>query len=346
MGNKPQTKVLTTVKPKETDSKENLKIFIIGATETGKSCLFEQIKKFHSSTIEEKEEEENRVHFNILHTTNRILEYLHFKEINHFEDPDNLLRAKKILELINGNYCRLLFSIPIWYTEEIHQMVWELWKEKILMETLEQHGNTLHLNENFQYFLDRFDKFKPPDYYPTWVDLLHCHRRTTGIQCCRYIHQDVNVAIYDIGGLRGERRKCYNVHPVSCVLFVASLSEYDQICCEDDVTNRMLESIEWFEEQIHSNRYKTLPIFLFLTKHDIFKRKIAKKDLTCVFPEYKGGNDEDAAIDFIKMKYKNEIKIDPQRLQIFVVNSLDEDSVMEAFGEVENQMLEMIKMKE
>jgi guanine nucleotide-binding protein G(i) subunit alpha len=348
MGNKTNTKETNSIEI----SKENLGIILIGAGEVGKTCLFKQIKKIYSSTIEEGEEDQELtlVYVTILMTTKRILRYLHKCGKNHFEDPENLQRAKKILDVLDSETYFYFEKRHKEYTEEIHNMVHELWKENLIMETLEQDGNLLHTNENFQYFLERFEKFTPPDYCPTFMDCLQCYWKTVGSQSFSYLHQDVNFTIYDFGGQRNVRGKWYKnpsmYDEASCVVFVASLSEYDKTTYEDDVMNRMLENIEHFEEVINSNHLKTLPIFLFLTKPDIFKRKIPKKDLTCVFPEYKGGNDEDAAIDFIKMKYKNEIKIDPQRLQIFIVNSLDEDSVMEAFGEVENQMMElMIKMK-
>jgi hypothetical protein len=64
---------------------------------------------------------------------------------------------------------------------------------------------------------------------------------------------------------------------------------------------------------------------------DIFTQKISKKDLSCVFPEYKGGNDAEAAIELKKQKFKSLVKENPERLQIQVINSMDEDSVINAF---------------
>jgi hypothetical protein len=46
--------------------------------------------------------------------------------------------------------------------------------------------------------------------------------------------------------------------------------------------------------------------------------------------------DLEAAIDFIKMKYQILVKNNPERLRIHVVNSMDEDSVMIAFKDVQN----------
>jgi guanine nucleotide-binding protein G(i) subunit alpha len=117
----------------------------------------------------------------------------------------------------------------------------------------------------------------------------------------------------------------------SGIIYVASLSEYNQKCYEDDMTNRMLESLEVFEELLNSELFKGIPILLLLNKLDIFTQKIAKKDLSCVFPEYKGGNDVEASIEFIKEKYQLLVKENPERLQIQVINAMDENSVIKAF---------------
>jgi guanine nucleotide-binding protein G(i) subunit alpha len=115
------------------------------------------------------------------------------------------------------------------------------------------------------------------------------------------------------------------------MVYVASLSEFNQKCSEDEITNRMLESLNVFEDLLLENNFKETPILLLLNKLDIFTQKIAKKDLSCVFPEYKGGNDVEAAIEFIKQKYKILVKENPERLQIQVINAMDEDSVINAF---------------
>jgi guanine nucleotide-binding protein G(i) subunit alpha len=115
------------------------------------------------------------------------------------------------------------------------------------------------------------------------------------------------------------------------MIYVASLSEFNQKCSEDEITNRMLESLNLFEDLFNSEIFKGIPILLLLNKLDIFTQKISKKDLSCVFPEYKGGNDLEAAIEFVKQKYKSLVKENPERLQIQVINSMDEDSVINAF---------------
>jgi guanine nucleotide-binding protein G(i) subunit alpha len=119
---------------------------------------------------------------------------------------------------------------------------------------------------------------------------------------------------------------------VKGMVYVASLSDFNRKSPQDN-TNRMLESLNVFEDLLLENNFKETPILLLLNKLDIFTQKIAKKDLGCVFPEYKGGNDVEAAIEFIKQKYKSLVKENPERLQIQVINAMDEDSVINTFKE-------------
>jgi guanine nucleotide-binding protein G(i) subunit alpha len=119
---------------------------------------------------------------------------------------------------------------------------------------------------------------------------------------------------------------------VKGMVYVASLSDFNRKSPQDN-TNRMLESLNVFEDLLLENNFKETPILLLLNKLDIFTQKIAKKDLSCVFPEYKGGNDVEAAIEFIKQKYKSLVKENPERLQIQVINAMDEDSVINTFKE-------------
>jgi hypothetical protein len=58
---------------------------------------------------------------------------------------------------------------------------------------------------------------------------------------------------------------------VNCVVFFVSLAEYAQNCYEDDITNRLEESLRLFDDIIHSKWLKDIPFILVLNKADIYQ---------------------------------------------------------------------------
>jgi hypothetical protein len=87
---------------------------------------------------------------------------------------------------------------------------------------------------------------------------------------------------------------------VCAVLFIASLSEYDQVLAEDRTRNRLLESLALFETILAIPCLKDTAIILFLNKSDIFGEKIQKINLGTYFSSYTGGLDYEEALYFIK----------------------------------------------
>ena len=69
-----------------------------------------------------------------------------------------------------------------------------------------------------------------PDYTPSEEDVLLCRSRTIGIVKTVLEIDKNEFNIFDVGGQRNERRKwihCFD--EVTAVIFVAALSEYDQV---------------------------------------------------------------------------------------------------------------------
>ena len=81
---------------------------------------------------------------------------------------------------------------------------------------------------------------------------------------------------FDVGGQRNERRKwihCFD--NVDSVVFVASLSEFDQNLYEDETKNRLDEALELFAQIVNSKWFKECSIILFLNKKDLFEKKVS-----------------------------------------------------------------------
>jgi hypothetical protein len=90
-------------------------------------------------------------------------------------------------------------------------------------------------------YIERLTDIARLNYVPTVNDILLSRVRTTGITEERFIIGDAAFVMFDVDGQRSEMKKwmhCFD--GVNAVLFVAALSEFNQVLFEDEETNRMV----------------------------------------------------------------------------------------------------------
>ena len=140
--------------------------------------------------------------------------------------------------------------------------------------------------------------------------------RTHGIVTTKYTIEDRQYEMYDVGGQRNERRKwAHCFEGVTGIIFVASLSDYDQKMFEDETTNRMKDSVYLFRDICANPAFAETPIILFLNKRDLFQKKI--RDVRIggegCFRDYDGPpNDYAAGVDYF-LRYFLKQNRDPDR---------------------------------
>lgn len=84
------------------------------------------------------------------------------------------------------------------------------------------------------------------DYLPTEQDLLRTRIKTTGITEVLFELKGLTFRVIDVGGQRSERKKwihCFD--NVNAIIFISSLSEYDQTLREDNCTVRSCLVSAW-----------------------------------------------------------------------------------------------------
>ena len=201
---------------------------------------------------------------------------------------------------------------------ELGLAIKELWKDEGIMETWSRRAE-FQIVESVKYYFNEIERIMKDDYIATQQDMLMARVRTSGIVTERYVIDDARFEMYDVGGQRNERKKwihCFD--DVTAIIFVAALSEYDQVLFEDTSTNRMTEAIELFSE-ICNNRYFTnSSMILFLNKRDLFEEKIHKTHIAD-FPAFKDfdtpfGSPEyyESGIRYFTNKFKN-VNSNPDR---------------------------------
>ncbi|KAM9942377.1 hypothetical protein ACTFIW_001976 [Dictyostelium discoideum] len=153
-------------------------------------------------------------------------------------------------------------------------------------------------------FFDNIDRYMREDFVPNEQDVLRCRVRTTGIQESEFTFDKIRLKIVDVGGQRSQRRKwihCFDC--VTAVIFVAAMSDYDQVLREDESVNRTRESLALFKEIVNCDYFKETPIVLFLNKKDLFKEKLKRVPLQSCFSDYTGPNKYKDAAMFIQSQY-------------------------------------------
>ena len=106
-------------------------------------------------------------------------------------------------------------------------------------------------------------------------------------------------------------------------MFVAAVSEFDQVIEEDGFTNSLEESLQLFETISASDFFKTTPLVLFLNKKDILVEKISEGiKFSRYFPDYSGKEGDYNSIinyisdEFMDRKTKNEHDYEERPLNI------------------------------
>jgi len=133
---------------------------------------------------------------------------------------------------------------------------------------------------------------------------LRARLRTSGIVERKFKIQNVDFKFLDVGGQRNERRKwihCFD--GVTSVIFVAAISEYDQVLYEDESQNRLQEAIKEFEKICNNPFFDETAMILFLNKKDLFEDKIQKVNIKVCFPEYRGGQNYEECAEFMQKKF-------------------------------------------
>jgi guanine nucleotide-binding protein G(i) subunit alpha len=242
---------------------EMIKLLLLGAGESGKSTIFKQMKILygHSWDNDELVSLKPVVFANIVQNMRNVLDYV---DVNGIDLGDDSASAKAFATLpddadITGDNGKILKKL--W----LNPGVKEAWDKRSGFQVL----------DCLQYYADEIDRISAPGYIPTQQDVLQSRVRTSGIVEEKYIIDGVPFVMFDVGGQRNERKKWIHAFDnVTAVIFVAAISEYDQVLYEDSQTNRIDEAIKLFDEIVNSSWFSKTSMILFLNKNDLFRAKL------------------------------------------------------------------------
>ncbi|MES1907578.1 MAG: hypothetical protein MHM6MM_000671 [Cercozoa sp. M6MM] len=258
------------------------KLLLLGAGESGKSTLFKQMITLYRGgfSVEDRKTFTSVVYDNCVGSMKTLIEAaIDLQESDGtYVEASNESIAQHILDLEQDTEVDM----------ELAEQISRLWQDSGIQKTFSL-SSKYQLLDSASYFFGRVADIGRPDYVPTEQDVLRTRVRTTGIVETAFEIENNLFKMFDVGGQRSERRKwihCFE--DVTSVIFVAAISEYDQMLYEDDETNRVHEALKLFDDICNSRWFKKMPIILFLNKKDLFEEKIQKVPLTVCFPEFEG----------------------------------------------------------
>lgn len=209
---------------------EKIKLLLLGAGESGKSTIFKQMKVIYGDKYSDAERKQQlpTIYSNILQAIKILVD-----QAVVFNLVDQI-KAKEEFDLIKS----IDENDPV--NVMVGNAVKALWTDAGIQEVWRRR-NEFQIIESVQYYFNKIDLIKMPDYLPDKDDIIYSRVRTSGIVTERYKIDGTMFEMYDVGGQRNERKKWIHCFEgVTAVIFVAAISEYDQKLFEDASTNRMV----------------------------------------------------------------------------------------------------------
>jgi GTPase SAR1 family protein len=316
-----------------------IKLLLLGAGESGKSTLFKQMIQLYGSGFDKASLEgyKDNIHGNVIQGITILAQQ------TETLDPKFGCQTSADVQGAKDIFLRAFKAQQeLQLTPDIAKQVTLLWGDQGIKKAFTQHRAKMQIPDSADYFFDNVQRLADEKYVPTYQDVLHCRARTTGIVETMFQIKKDCFKLMDVGGQRNERKKWIHCFEgVTAVLFVAAISEYDQVLFEDSTQNRMVEALDLFEEMCNAKWFERSSMILFLNKRDLFGEKIKKVDLSVCFNDYKEGPDEKKASYFIQSKFlaRNH---KPQKMKVFchITCATDADNVKFTFNAVRQTIID------
>ncbi|KAI8832043.1 G-protein alpha subunit-domain-containing protein [Chytridium lagenaria] len=165
------------LKKEKASLKNEVKMLLLGAGESGKSTILKQMKLIHDND-----------HFlNTVQSMRVILEAMQNMGIQ-LGNPANEKHKAIILDMPNR-----LKRMSLWVDDGVKECFGR--------------SREYQLNDSASYYFDAVERIGAPDYLPTDQDVLRSRVKTTGITETTFHIGELTYRLFDVGGQRSERKK-------------------------------------------------------------------------------------------------------------------------------------------
>eukprot|EP01083_Nonionella_stella_P039117 106389_1 len=336
-------------------NKQNIrKILLLGAGGSGKTTFFKQIRAIHGEAYSPKQ----RLTF-VYHIRAQIREQMQFaiecveelakKEMgDDFKETDDWNPFDQLSDETQDAIQILRRRPQSNWNDELVAACKTLWNEEAIKDIYDRRA-IMQIEDTSAYFWDKIDEINTFGYCPSTRDILFVRYRTTGVIEHKFTFKNIRYYMLDVGGQKSERKKWINCFEnVSAVVFLASLSAYDEVMFEDENVNSMDDAIQLFGEIVKNQLMEKTKIFLVLNKMDLFDQKLQRKSLACG-GRFANGYDEDICyneckdsdelfdknFEYIIDRFVETIKTE-KKGDVYILDmcATDQDNVEEQFNEI------------
>eukprot|EP01084_Bolivina_argentea_P089731 161851_1 len=287
-------------------------MLLLGAGGSGKSTVLKQMDKIHNKSKYEHEEKQLKdtliaVHKNIvLDICDLCKEYYKLKQ-----KQSNIQFASSDVENLAIRIATSHDSIHTQFlTPDLADEIEAIWNTDTMNQVYQVRKKS-HIMDNTPYFLNNVHKYADPQCAVTFDDYVRIRDQTTGIVNTSFRTVDTRgkewlFKMTDVGGQRAERRKWLHVFAgINVVLYVMSLSGYDQVLYEDHDTRCWDETLNLFDKTSKNKSFKRTDFIVFLNKNDIFCEKIKEVPFTVYKEDFDAdkAHDGKSVIDWIRHEF-------------------------------------------
>lgn len=343
-------------------SKEDLEdsccILLLGTGFSGKSTLFFQLSKIDikkTNTIRLMEGYKPTIYY---HTFMMAIDIGKFCEsTNNFKNEKSKHLLKQLIDFEGDSIGTPKFYAKLKESEKndeypVIETLMELWKDKGMINNQFKLKDSVFYFDGFEWFckMETLERLKSANYFPTDTDVLYIRKKTTGFRRILLESKTMKYELISGGGQQNERKKWKsNFKKADILLYVISLSDFDEKVWEDHSINRMKEALQAFEETVNQNEFSETPLIVIFNKEDLLSKKIQEKDtLKETFPEYTGGKDPVKALNFIQDMFLKNYKGNPENLHHFHCHLMNFENLQERLillEEISNKLKKDGKIK-
>ncbi|KAM8828323.1 guanine nucleotide-binding protein subunit alpha-14-like [Spinachia spinachia] len=313
-------------------SRRELKLLLLGTGESGKSTFIKQMRLIHGAGYSEADRKgfDRLVFQNIVTAIQALMHAMMALRVDYVDDQ-NIGRAQRLSEVDVTQ----VSTLKAWQVDSIKRV----WNDRGVQRCYDRRRE-FQLSDSAKYYLDDMDRISAQLYIPTVQDILRVRVPTTGIIEYPFNLSKVIFRMVDVGGQRSERKKWLHCFEnVTSIIFLAALSEYDQVLYENPNDNRLKESLALFKTILSYPWFQDSSIILFLNKTDLLEEKITRSHLASYFPNFAGPRcDGRSAQKFILQMYVENHRGHPKSLYKHYTCATDTSNIRVVFKAVKDTL--------